>query len=78
MGYCAAQNVLIDSGRTIDKIVNVDVIYRVQLPADLSMTVTVNNLLDQDPPFYRGIVAYSSAYGSPLGRNYKLGVSKKF
>lgn len=77
-GYCAAQNAPVLSGSTIDRNLNVDLVYRIQLPSDLGVTLTVNNLLDEKPPFYRGIVAYNTAYGSPLERNYKLGISKKF
>jgi outer membrane receptor protein involved in Fe transport len=77
-GYCAAQNAPVLSGSTIDRNLNVDLVYRVQLPSDVGLTLTVNNLLDERPPFFRGIVAYNTAFGSPLERNYKLGISKRF
>jgi iron complex outermembrane receptor protein len=57
---------------------NFDLIYRVELPAETSATLVVSNLFDEDPSFYRGIVPYNSAYGSPLGRTFKLGVTKRF
>jgi len=77
-GYCAAQNATINSGRQIDSFYNLDLVYRVQLPAELGLTLTINNLTNSPPPFFRGIVSYNTAYGSPLLRNYKLGITKKF
>jgi iron complex outermembrane recepter protein len=77
-GYCAAQNVRTEAGHKVKELLNFDLIYRVELPADTSATLVVANLLDEDPSFYRGIVPYNSAYGSPLGRTFKLGMTKRF
>jgi len=77
-GYCAAQNTQTLAGDTVEAWYNVDLIYRAELPADLSMTLAIGNLLDRDPSFFRGIVPYNTAYGSPLGRNVKLGLSMRF
>jgi iron complex outermembrane receptor protein len=77
-GFCNAQNAAPQAGQEIDALFNVDVIYRVELPSETALTVTITNLLDQDPSFFRGIVPYNTAYGSPLGRTYKMGISKKF
>jgi iron complex outermembrane receptor protein len=77
-GYCAGQNTAPQSGHKVEEWVNVDLIYRLQLPAETGLTVTINNLLNTDPSYFRGIVPYNTAYGSPLGRTVKVGVSKRF
>jgi outer membrane receptor protein involved in Fe transport len=68
----------VNSGHKLDQYINLTFVYRLQLPEDLGLTLTVDNLTNSVPPFYRGIVSYNTAYGSPLMRNYKLGISKKF
>jgi hypothetical protein len=75
---CPGQNVIVNSGHKLDQYINLTFVYRLQLPEDLGLTLTVDNLTNSVPPFYRGIVSYNTAYGSPLMRNYKLGISKKF
>ena len=77
-GFCGAQNVATEAGKKVEDWLNLDLIYRVELPAETAATVVVGNLLNSDPSFYRGIVPYNSAYGSPLGRTFKVAVSKKF
>ena len=62
----------------VEELLNFDLIYRVELPWETAATLTIQNVLDEDPSFYRGIVPYNSAYGSPLGRTFKMGVSKRF
>jgi iron complex outermembrane recepter protein len=77
-GFCANQNASILSGRTIESVTEVDLTYRVQLPAEVAMTFTIYNLLDDEPSFDRATVGYNAGFGSPLERNYKVGFSKKF
>jgi iron complex outermembrane receptor protein len=77
-GFCGSQNTATLAGRIVEEWLNVDLIYRVQLPWETSATLAIQNVFDEDPSFYRGIVPYNSAYGSPLGRTFKLGVSKRF
>lgn len=64
-----------------------DLFFRYNVPGDstiakdLSLTLNVENVFDQDPPLYRGtLTGSSSGYinGSTIGRFVKLGVSKKF
>jgi iron complex outermembrane receptor protein len=48
---------------------------------DLSLTLNVNNVLDEDPPIYRGAAANSQfgyVNGFTIGRLIQLGVSKKW
>ncbi len=77
-GFCGSQNTATLAGQTIDAWLNFDLIYRVELPAQTSATLTVNNVMDKDPSFDRAVVPYNTGYGSPLGRTFKLGVSKRF
>jgi iron complex outermembrane recepter protein len=81
LGYQAGCNAQILSGRKIPTTFNTDVTYRVQLPWDTSLSFTVYNLFDKDPPFARCNscgYGYDAFVGNPLGRNYKLQVTKRF
>jgi len=47
---------------------------------DLTFSLNIDNLFDQDPPLFRGSTAtfFGFANGFTLGRLVRLGVSKKF
>jgi outer membrane receptor protein involved in Fe transport len=77
-GFCASQNTATLAGQKVDALFNVDLIYRVQLPSEIAATLTVGNVFDKDPSFYRATIPYNTAYGSPLGRTFKFGVTKRF
>jgi len=77
-GFCASQNTATLAGQKVDALLNVDLIYRVQLPSEIAATLTVGNVFDKDPSFYRATIPYNTAYGSPLGRTFKFGVTKRF
>jgi iron complex outermembrane receptor protein len=77
-GFCASDNTTTNAGKLIEELINIDLIYRVQLPMEMTGSLVVTNVFDKDPSFFRGIVPYNTAYGSPLGRTYKLGFSKRF
>lgn len=77
-GFCASQNTATLAGQEVEDWLNVDFIYRVELPWETVATAVVGNVFDQEPSFYRGVVPYNSAYGSPLGRTFKLGFTKRF
>jgi iron complex outermembrane receptor protein len=51
-----------------------------EIAKDLTFTLNVDNVFDQDPPLFRGstATAYGNANGFTLGRLVRLGVSKKF
>jgi iron complex outermembrane receptor protein len=66
------------NGRKIDAFVTHDLAYRVFLPWDTTLTASVINVLDKDPPFARLDLSYDPFTANPLGRYYKLGVTKKF
>ncbi len=77
-GFCGSQNTATLAGQEVEDLLNVDLIYRVRLPAEIAATLTVGNVFDKDPSFYRATIPYNTAYGSPLGRTFKFGVTKRF
>jgi iron complex outermembrane receptor protein len=66
------------NGRKIDAFVTNDISYRVFLPWETTLTASVINVFDQDPGFARLDLSYDPFTANPLGRYYKLGVTKKF
>ncbi|MFD1611479.1 TonB-dependent receptor plug domain-containing protein [Sphingomonas tabacisoli] len=72
----------VKSYNTFDLFFKIDVPGDSVIARDLSFTLNVNNIFDQDPPVYRGgsAVGGSNGYqnGATLGRFVKFGVSKKF
>ena len=65
-------------GANISKFVTADFNIQLQLPHDVVLTGTVNNVFDRDPPFAREDYNYEPFIGNPLGRTYKIGASVKF
>jgi iron complex outermembrane receptor protein len=56
-----------------------DLVYRLSLPSDLAITGAVFNVADRDPPVVRLTdYNYDPFFGNPVGRLFKLGVSKQF
>lgn len=78
VGFCQAQVARLLAGKKIDGTTTVDMTYRVQLPAQTSVSLSVFNLTDQEPSFARTAISYQSGFGNPLGRNFKLQVGKRF
>jgi outer membrane receptor protein involved in Fe transport len=77
-GFCGTQNAAVLSGTEIKSNTNIDLTYRVQLTDGLALSLTVYNLLDQAPSFDRSTTGYNPGFGSPLERNFKVGVQAKF
>jgi iron complex outermembrane recepter protein len=77
-GFCANQNVAIQSGRRVESYFNLNAVYRWQATEDLEFSLNVNNVLDDDPSFARGGLGYDPGFGSPLGRTVQLSSSFKF
>ncbi len=71
-------NTVISNGKTIDSNLTVDLAYRVFLPWKTTLTASIINIADQDPSFARLDLNYDPFTGNPLGREFKIGVSKKF
>uniref|UniRef100_UPI00083AF8A0 TonB-dependent receptor domain-containing protein n=1 Tax=Phenylobacterium sp. CCH9-H3 TaxID=1768774 RepID=UPI00083AF8A0 len=65
-------------GQTIKSTILAELDYRVQLPWDTTMTLSVDNLFDQDPAFARLDLNYDPFTGSAIGRTYKVSVKKRF
>jgi outer membrane receptor protein involved in Fe transport len=61
-----------------EKFVTVDLTYRYQFEHDLTLTATVANLFDRDPPKAFEELGYDPRLGNPLGRTFEIGVKKAF
>jgi len=69
---------VVTKGQHIDSWLTHELHYRVQLPYDTTLTASVVNVLDEDPPFARLDYSYDPFTANPLGRTYKVGVLKRF
>jgi iron complex outermembrane receptor protein len=70
--------VTVSAGKTIDAQMIQDINYRVFLPWDTTLTASIANIFDKDPSFARLELGYDPFTGNPLGRVYKIGMTKKF
>jgi iron complex outermembrane receptor protein len=68
----------VSTGKDIDSFMTHDFTYRVFLPWDVTGALTVENILDEDPPFARLDLNYDPFTASGLGRNWKVSLTKKF
>ncbi|HEY9217435.1 MAG TPA: TonB-dependent receptor [Phenylobacterium sp.] len=78
VGFCSGQNATILKGQKIPAQFTTDVSYQVDLPWTTTLTVTVQNLFDEDPKFQRSFLNYNALVGSPLGRTLRVGVRKRW
>ena len=79
IGYNPCQNVAVTNGDKLGTQFSSAFTYRLQLPQNLDLTFTVDNVFDTDPQFSRDTLNYNSSSGvSPLGRTFQLGVRKTF
>jgi iron complex outermembrane recepter protein len=63
----------------IDEFVTADLAYTLDIePLDATLSMTVQNITDEDPPFARLDLNYDPFTGNPLGRVFKVGFRKKF
>jgi iron complex outermembrane recepter protein len=65
-------------GQKIDAFTTLDATYRFRAPWDTTIIFDVDNLFDTDPPFARLDLGYDPFTANPLGRTYKLSVTKRF
>lgn len=66
-------------GKEIDEFVTADLSYTLDIePLATTLSVTVQNITDEDPPFARLDLNYDPFTGNPLGRVVKVGIRKKF
>lgn len=61
-----------------DDWVTYDFHYTVDLPWETTMTASVVNFTDEDPPQSRQELGYDPRIGNPLGRTFELGLRKTF
>jgi iron complex outermembrane recepter protein len=52
--------------------------YSVNLPGDVKVFASVENIFDQDPPPSREQIGYDPKIGSALGRTFEIGLKKSF
>jgi iron complex outermembrane receptor protein len=74
----ATNGIAITAGKTIDDTVMHDLHYLVQLPWDMTVSASIENLTDEDPSFARLDLSYDPFTSSAFGRTYKVGVRKRF
>ncbi|MCC7268554.1 MAG: TonB-dependent receptor [Caulobacteraceae bacterium] len=55
-----------------------DIVYSGELPWDTTLTLSVFNIFDKDPPFTRSQYNYDYTNASFLGRVFQVGVKKRF
>ncbi|PKP91046.1 MAG: hypothetical protein CVT77_13270, partial [Alphaproteobacteria bacterium HGW-Alphaproteobacteria-16] len=68
----------VTGGANIDSFTTADLTVQFAITDSVTLTGSIYNLLDQDPPFAREDYNYAPFVGNPLGRNFKIGVSAKF
>jgi iron complex outermembrane recepter protein len=67
-----------DGFREIGSFLTHDLVYRLQLPGETTVTAAVINLTDRDPPLARLDLSYDPFIGNPLGRYFKVSAGKQF
>ncbi|HVI32208.1 TonB-dependent receptor [Phenylobacterium sp.] len=67
-----------NEGRKIEAFTTVDATYRWQAPWDTTVVLDVDNVFDTDPPFARLDLGYDPFTANPLGRTFKVSVTKRF
>jgi len=66
------------NGVNIDDFLTYDLVYRLSLPAKTTLTASVINLTDEDPPFARLDLSYDPFIANPYGRYFKVLLNKQF
>ena len=66
------------SARDIGSFTTHDLVYRLQLPSEITLSASVFNLTDRDPPLVLLDLSYDPFIGNPLGRYFKLAFTKQF
>ena len=64
--------------RDIGSFLTHDLVYRLQLPGDTTVSAAVFNLTDRDPPLVWLDLSYDPFIGNPLGRYFKVALTKEF
>ena len=74
----ATNGIAITAGKEIDKTIFHDLHYLVQLPWQMALSASVENITNEDPSFARLDLSYDPFTSSALGRTYKVGLRKRF
>ena len=64
--------------RDIGSFLTHDLVYRLQLQGDTTVSAAVFNLTDRDPPLVWLDLSYDPFIGNPLGRYFKVALTKEF
>jgi iron complex outermembrane receptor protein len=67
-----------DGFREISSFMTHDLVYLLKLPAEATLSASVFNLTDRDPPLVRLDLSYDPFIGNPLGRYFKVAMTKQF
>ena len=68
----------VNGGQTVKSTILAELDYRVELPWDTTVILSVDNLFDEDPSFARLDLNYDPFTGSAVGRVFKLSAKKRF
>lgn len=68
----------VTEGAFIDSFTTADLTIQWELTEGISVSGSIYNLFDQDPPFAREDYNYEPFVGNPLGRSFKIGVNARF
>ncbi len=70
--------IVLPQGQTIKSFVSYDSTIVWSLPAETTVSFSVENILDTKPPFARLELNYDPFTGDAVGRTFKIGVTKRF
>ncbi|MEG3180692.1 TonB-dependent receptor domain-containing protein [Sphingomonas sp. LT1P40] len=68
----------VTGGANIESYTSADFTIQFAITDSVTLSGSVYNIFDQDPPFAREDYNYEPFVGNPLGRNFKIGVAAKF
>lgn len=77
-GYNPANNLVITGGKNVEATTLHSLYYSWAMPADVTLTLAVENVFDTDPAFARLDYSYDPFTGSPFGRTVKAGLRARF
>jgi iron complex outermembrane receptor protein len=70
--------IILPQGQTIKSQVTYDSTIVWSLPAQTTVSFSVENILDTKPPFARLELNYDPFTGDAVGRTFKIGINKRF
>jgi iron complex outermembrane receptor protein len=68
----------VPQGLEVGSFLTYDAVYRLSLPQETTITASVINFTDRDPPLTRLDLSYDPFLANPYGRYFKLLLNKKF